>query len=571
MEILYFETTDEVTKAIERIEEASEKEVAIVLPQGSLILQSIVNLKLLAKTAKEQKKDLVVVTIDKIGRNLAMQVGIPVYGKIDKGKVSGKLMQKTPQPVTPSALRDQVQKETEEITTVTGIQVHRYDNSDKLSQLDERDGKSETAPADALENPAGFTKTTVTHLRDASGRMAQSSTFKIPPRIWKTVIYIMIIAAIVATGLLYWFFPKTIVTITLMGEKEQIEETLNAISPEQEKDGDIDLIITSTNKSGEKEFAATGTRNIGEKASGSVTLVNDYSTSSQSIPAGTVLRASDGKQFVLSANATIPGADISVEGTSTKLNSSGTTKASITAEEAGDSHNIKGGRMTLVGISESKDGKVYATEPETSGGTSETLKIVSQEDIDNAKNSLVEELTNQAKADAVSEAAAGFVFEEATAVSVIAFESSVGANTEQEKFISKAEVEAKVLAIDKQQLSQYLATLTSSNLDSNKELKIADDTLEISLSSLNLNQGQLVLKVKAVGTIVTKIDLNDVKSQLIGKNQGRARTAVEQLPQFKDVIFKYDPTWYFRRLAPSNSSTELKVEYVFEDNENSEE
>ena len=102
-------------------------------------------------------------------------------------------------------------------------------------------------------------------------------------------------------------------------------------------------------------------------------------------------------------------------------------------------------------------------------------------------------------------------------------------------------------------------------LDENKELKISENELNINLSSLNLNQGQLILRVKTTGTVASKVNLDNLKKEVTGKNQSKARTIIEQLPNFKDAVFKYNPTWYFRRLAPSANSTEIKIEYIFEE------
>ncbi|MDO8471580.1 MAG: hypothetical protein Q7S64_00310, partial [bacterium] len=493
MEILYLEPTDEVTRAIERIREVKGGEVALVLPQASIILQSIVNLKLIARTAATARKKIVIVTIDKIGRNLALQVGIPVFGKIDKGKVTGKVIQKTPQPVTPSALRDKMLQETEEITTVTGIQVHRYDSSDRLNQLEEREEADGTAPVEALEEPAAFTKTTVTHIRDASGQEYSSIKARVRlrlPRSVKRVIILLVILAVLGTaGWLYWFFPKTTVNVVLKGEAFDFSGKITALT---KSDNDsIPLIIKSVAKSGEKTVPATGTKNVGQTATGKVTLVNEYSTGTQTIAAGQKLRTADGKEFFMTASAAIPGADISVEGSSTKLNKAGQTEGSVKAAEAGDSYNLVSGKLMLPGISETKENKVYASSINTSGGTSETKTIVAEQDIKNAQTQLVSELSDQAKKEALASDTDGFVVEEATSVDTTTFNAQANVGDEVGNFRATGSVEAKVLAVNKSTLLQKVAGQVNAKQSDGKVFNANADQLELSVRSLNVPDGRL--------------------------------------------------------------------------------
>lgn len=563
MEILYLEPTDEVTRAIERIREVKGGEVALVLPQASIILQSIVNLKLIARTAATARKRIVIVTIDKIGRNLALQVGIPVFGKIDKGKVTGKVIQKTPQPVTPSALRDKMLQETEEITTVTGIQVHRYDSSDKLNQLDQPDEADGSAPVEALEEPIAFTKTTVTHIRDASGQEYSSVKARVRlriPRSVKRVIILLVILAVLSTaGWLYWFFPKTVVNIVLKGEAFDFSGKVTALT---ESDGDsIPLIIKSVAKSGEQTVPATGTKNVGQTATGKVTLVNEYSTSTQTIAAGQKLRTGDGKEFVMTAAAAIPGADISVEGSSTKLNKAGQTEGSVKATEAGDSYNLASGKLMLPGISETKENKVYASGINTSGGTSETKTIVAEQDIKNAQTQLVSELSDQAKKEALASDTDGFVVEEATSVNNTAFNAQANVGDEVGNFRVTGSVEAKVLAVNKNTLLQQVAAEVNAKQTDGKVFNANADQLELSVRSLNVPDGRLELSVKVPGTIAATVNQSQLLKDIVGKSQAQAEEIIKQLPQYQSVSFNYDPAWFVKRLAKAAKSTKINITF----------
>ena len=80
--VLYLDADTEITEAIEQLKEAKDQEVRLVVPSRSALLQSSVNVKLLKKAAQDSKKDLVLVTNDKITKNLAGSAGLAVASSV---------------------------------------------------------------------------------------------------------------------------------------------------------------------------------------------------------------------------------------------------------------------------------------------------------------------------------------------------------------------------------------------------------------------------------------------------------------------------------------------------------
>src|SRR3990167_6552833 len=81
-EVIYLESDEEITSVIDKLKGSKAPRVALVVPRGATLLQSVVNLKLLSKEAAILAKEISLVTSDKIGRNLAAQVGLTVYDSI---------------------------------------------------------------------------------------------------------------------------------------------------------------------------------------------------------------------------------------------------------------------------------------------------------------------------------------------------------------------------------------------------------------------------------------------------------------------------------------------------------
>jgi len=89
--VIYLDPDEEITSVLDKIKSAKESGLILVVPKGATLLQSLVNLKLLSKRALDLKKEIALVTSDKIGRNLASLVGFSVYSDIkDKAKIKPK-------------------------------------------------------------------------------------------------------------------------------------------------------------------------------------------------------------------------------------------------------------------------------------------------------------------------------------------------------------------------------------------------------------------------------------------------------------------------------------------------
>ena len=62
---VYVDAEDDITVIIEKVRASDAKVIALVLPKRAATLQSIVNLKLLGRSASEAKKSLVLITSEK--------------------------------------------------------------------------------------------------------------------------------------------------------------------------------------------------------------------------------------------------------------------------------------------------------------------------------------------------------------------------------------------------------------------------------------------------------------------------------------------------------------------------
>ena len=89
----YIDIDEEITSVIEKLRKSQAKEVIIVVPKRALLIQSIVNLRLLKKEADSMGLAVMVVTQDKLGKLLVEKAGILVQQKLDDE--SGEMVEST--------------------------------------------------------------------------------------------------------------------------------------------------------------------------------------------------------------------------------------------------------------------------------------------------------------------------------------------------------------------------------------------------------------------------------------------------------------------------------------------
>ena len=81
-EVIYLEPDVEITKVIDKIKAIKSDGVVLALPRGSTLAHSVVNLKLLKRTAESIRRFIIIASNDKVAHNLASQVGLPFYSKV---------------------------------------------------------------------------------------------------------------------------------------------------------------------------------------------------------------------------------------------------------------------------------------------------------------------------------------------------------------------------------------------------------------------------------------------------------------------------------------------------------
>lgn len=601
MKPIYLEPDEEITSVIDKLKELSDHRVAIVVPKNSTLFQSLINLKLLAKEAKGQGKDVAIVSTNRVGQRLAQQVGFQTYNSL------GTVAPSEAKPATPSAPESSP-------TVIDGVKVNQYNPDVPVSASVEADALADEAvvgsaeasgeapaelvPADApvtieeetkISSPASEAEKMPKSAKKATEAAAPLSAEEapeedsnkteppaeatapggeLPPIIprsihvaapkepfkmpWRSVL----IGSVIAVFLLlvvYLFLPKATVTLTLAATAVNPTQdiTVTTDSPSG-ADNTIAGNLLQSDQSDKQTIKATGQKDVGTKAGGDITIYNKASSASVTLSSGTTLSAKD-KTFSLDKTVTVPGATVS--GGSVVP---GQVGASITATDVGDSFNLSNVQFA---ISHQPD-LIYGT-GSTTGGVTKTVTVLSQDDVDNAVNALKSALSDKAVADLKDKAAKQTVLDGSSwlAVTSQTVDQPVGAQVDSANL--SMGVEAGEIAFDKAAAANAIKAVANQDVKKGQELIVPDDkSISLVYKSLNDSKTAMVITATLNGYIVDKLDKTVLTRAIAHHSKNTAISLIKQRYNVLGVKVDFHPGWWPNQLPFLRQA--ITVDYNFQ-------
>src|SRR5512133_3426775 len=256
-EVIYIDADDEITGIIDKVSGSPSKIVALVLPKRAAVLQSIVNMKLLKRSADSAKKNLVLITSESGLMPLAGSVGVYV----------AKSLQSKPEIPEAQAGGPGSEDEEEEIT----------DHSAEEDQLDKTKPVGELAGAAADEDAIDFDNSSENPKKpgDKSSK-GKNSKLNIPNFSRFRLLIILGLAGVVALIVLgfvcFSVLPKA--TVSIKTDSEAVNSsTVIALKTAGSTQLDVENSIVparsqQVQKTLSQQAAASGQQNNGEKATG---------------------------------------------------------------------------------------------------------------------------------------------------------------------------------------------------------------------------------------------------------------------------------------------------------------
>ncbi|MCX6812177.1 MAG: baseplate J/gp47 family protein [Candidatus Berkelbacteria bacterium] len=604
MKIVYLDNDEEITDVIDKISKTEEHAVSLVIPRGSTLANSVVNLKLLSKRGKNLGKHVSIISGDKTVGNLADQVGVPIFASVDdaKNNVPEEIAQ--PKKPEPDNIHD------DKIDETDGVKVHQYDRAAKENPVVEtpaaeiptdetvapvidqaenleiieavRNADGEELPEepvvdDKSDDHHGIIKKPMTHREVANREPREEKPMKNYDPLFekiragkkkrRAILWGIIggFALIILIGL-YLVLPKAKVVVSVAAEPFSTSADVTIDKTTTTIDNSVMTIpgkdIVQEDKLS-KPFAPTGQKNIGQPAKGKITVYNNWDQNSVALPAGTKFSSSGGVQFSADAAFTIPGATVGLQNGQFVIISSGTIDVNVTATAVGDGGNVAAGNFTITSIPTSQQSKIYGkSSAAMSGGSNQIVKIITDKDLTDAKTSTENELKDSLLTKIKSGLADNEKLLDSALLSSIVSEGSDNKSGDQvDTFNYNVDLKIEALTFSEADFRQLLLANAGGKLAADKNIVNNDNqNITYTVKSADIAGGKVVLAGKFDGFIAQKFDTGVLKSDIKGKTINSATTKLTAVSGILSADITMTPR-FFRTLPYLTKRIEIDFNY----------
>jgi len=344
--------------------------------------------------------------------------------------------------------------------------------------------------------------------------------------------------------------------------QDEIEADVSQLSVDFDKKI-IPARIFKSEKKAVKTFKSTGEKEEQGRAEGFIRIYNNSRSGSVALRANTRFLSSKGaKIFTIQDKVVIPPAR--VENGKTVA---GFVDAKVVAQNPGPDYNIGPSKFSVPGlVGTNYYYTIWAeSKSDMKGGFANKISIVSQNDLDNAKNKLQEELREEAISQIKNALASKFIVpKEAFSVDNFQFSCNKDVGEPAAEFECSGDLLMKGIGFKLSDIKDLASYLIKSNYKSLSE-KLREETVALDYypKTILLKQGKVILSLSAKGDLYKAIEKEILLSQIIGKESSQIERAIlKSCPQAEGVKLEFRPFWV--KKAPKNPER-IKIQPEFAD------
>ncbi|HMS23821.1 MAG TPA: hypothetical protein PKB09_03370 [Candidatus Saccharibacteria bacterium] len=539
---IYIDIDDEITAIVDKLQASDSNIVALVLPKRATVLQSIINMKLLKRASDEAGKKAVLIT---------SEVGLlPLAGAT--GMYVAKNLQSKPE--IPDAPDGPTSDEDEEITDMA--------NEDPDNNVGKLAGAAAIgASTGAMASNKASAATASPDKAVKKAKKPKSGTTKIPNFDKFRKKTFIIIGAVLLLIVAWYFAVFVMPTATIVVETENenlasaFEFTADTTSSSVDVgDKTVPAELATVDKQDSQSAPATGTKDVGTRAKGTVTIRN-CTDAPVTIKSGTGV-SSNNKTFIMQSALALGSGNFD-SGSNCKSSGSHVGAVQVVAEANGDDYNLgSGSSYSVAGLNSS----VTGTGTAMSGGSSKTIKVVSQSDVDAAKAKL------NTKDDSVKDDLTKSLEEKGYFAIVSTY------NKKNEKTTTSPEVGQEgsevtvsysatftMLGVKKEDLRKVIEDNVKEQVDTDKQ-SIQNDGIDSATYEVlsDTNGDNITISYDGQVEVGPDINIDELKSLVAGQKKGDTENIVSELPSVTGVTVKYSPFWVNK--TPKNTA-KIKIEF----------
>ena len=563
-EVIYLEPEDDITDVLTKLQRAEQKLVALVPPKKATILRSAVNMKLIARTAKDCEKVAVIVTGDPAVIKLAMAARIPV----------AKTLQSRPMVPTPEMLQES--KSSEQVI------------DEDLAEKSEKSAGNAQNPAKSASNATSKTTKTASEAPEGtldasdadgavtlnltdeglaaaaekgqksakSGKKSTKSAQKVPSlEKYRKWIILGSVTGVLLIIFLVWAFvfaPAATITVAMRTTSENFSETVNFttdINSENIAEGRLFAHQQSYEQKYETKVTATGEEDRGERATGELVLTKSAGASSVlvsglsiDVPEGATFTAENGLTYtaIMAKSTAVNDFETDCSGSGLSYTCSLTLTVPVQATAPGDNYNL-----SAESTWNSFSGASVSNPKAISGGTSNKVKVITQSDVDQARDQLVSDHAEEGKES---------LFSDLTEQNAVVIEPSYTSETtnttatpavgeEGDETTVSVTVKYAVYTVDEAKVESFIAEKMSLSGDQ-KLYSIGSPYFE---RFTNLEESARLKTVVAIGPVLTEDTILD---RVKGVKIGEAQSILKSINGVSSV--EITPSYFWVRSVPND-------------------
>lgn len=597
----YIDSDEEISSIIERLRKSLARENFFVLPKRAMVMESIVNLKLLKREADKMKKTVTIITQEELGANMAIRAGLQIRSSLEglesvslletKGAAVEKKSEKEIF-ITNDEMKEKIKSNLRSVGSDNFYDPTRIDG--KVQEVDRKknivvkeksinngvahDGRnfdsgrsiptesqivSERRPSGLGEIRIQKSDNRILKKLDFQKEQALERMFKgagdigvkkeagSPEREvhvggWaKIIITSFILLCIVAfIGIAaYLLVPNADILVTVFSQKRKLEMEITGTESQSGINFENKQIPARFLHEVQKislAYEATGQNSTaGAKARGMIVVYNGFSAEPQTLIATTRFESENGKIFRLLKNVIVPGTT-QIDG-ETKP---GVIEVEVVADGAGEEYEIEPTSFTIPGFKESPKFEKFSaksTKKMVNGGSTGTpIRIVTLRDIENAKIEAESKLKEKIKEIFKNNLQSDeILLDQAIALTPLKSVANVKAGEVQDSFEYTVEYEADAVVFSQKAIEELLVEAYKKEEKKPSEV----ENLKLDYAALTPDFEDKSLTVKVHGELMLRGDLEaeKLKKEFLGKNQQEIEGIIKLYPQIKNVTFEFEP------------------------------
>ncbi|KKS81717.1 MAG: hypothetical protein UV58_C0017G0007 [Candidatus Wolfebacteria bacterium GW2011_GWC1_43_10] len=370
-------------------------------------------------------------------------------------------------------------------------------------------------------------------------------TKKKPKKVFKRIIRVVI-----AVGLLVVLFylatsvlPKVDIKIFTKKVNWSFEGAITANKNINQIDADSKQIpaeVLTKNGNQVFNFTPTGKKSGENKAKGTITIINNFGTSSQPLVATTRFQTADGKIFRLISAITVPPAKM-VNG---KLQPS-SVNAQVIADKAGPDYNVgPQEKFTIPGFqgTEKYNGFYARSDKPMTGGAIGEVSFATEEDVTKAQSEAETRLKEALLSGTVINLPEGFLYlKDADNLSVTKKTTDASLN-ENGQFSVFVEGQISIVAFKESDLLQLLKELAFKE-NVSKEYFQVEKEINYQKPQIDWKAGKMEIPLKYSTVFSAPLDVEKIKREVVGKKETELKSYILSLAGIDKLNVSFWPFW----------------------------